>query len=97
MVGSRNFIGKRMKHARLSEVPRATQKDLSARLQVLGIQLSESSIGKIEGGIRPVTDIQLIYIAKALKVSCAWLLGETDDPHPINNRFYSNIENLEEI
>lgn len=97
MEGNRNFIGKRMKYARTSEVPRATQKDLSARLQILGIQLSESSIGKIEGGIRPVTDIQLIYIAKALKVSCAWLLGETDDPHPMNNRFYPSDKSQEKI
>lgn len=86
MQGKRNFIGPRMRLARLSEVPKATQKDISARLQVLGLQLSESSIGKIEGGIRPVTDIQLIYIAKALRVSCAWLLGETENPHAYNTK-----------
>lgn len=88
MKGKKNFIGPRMRLARLSEVPKATQKDISARLQVLGVQLSESSIGKIEGGIRPVTDIQLVYIAKALKVSCAWLLGETEDPHHYNTKDY---------
>ena len=72
----KNIIGVRLRQARLAEVPKATQKDISARLEVLGIYLSDSSIGKIEAGTRPVTDIQLMAFASALKVSAAWLLQE---------------------
>lgn len=72
----RNIVGPRIQEARLKESPRATQGDLSARLEVLGVTLSVSSIGRIENGERPVTDIQLVAFAKALHVSAAWLLGE---------------------
>lgn len=76
----RNAVGSRIRQARLSESPKATQKDISARLQLEGINISESSVGKIELGLRPVTDLQLIALAKVLKVSCAWLLGEVNIP-----------------
>lgn len=76
---SRNLIGRRLRQARLAECPRATLSDVSARLEVLGVNLSISSIAKIERGERIVTDIQLVALAKALKVSPAWLLG-LDEP-----------------
>ncbi len=71
----RNLIGKRLRQARLAEKPKASQADISARLAVQGITLSANSIGKIEMGTRPVTDIQLIAFSKALKVPVTWLLG----------------------
>lgn len=76
MVERKNVIGPKIREARFSEKPAATQQDISARLDVLGITLSASSIGKIENGTRPVTDIQLLGFAKALKVTTAYLLGE---------------------
>ena len=76
MKDRKNFIGKQIKVARLSEKPPATQQDLSARLELLDVTLSASSIGKIENGTRPVTDLQLIAFAKALKVTPEWLLKE---------------------
>lgn len=78
-MGDRNIVGKRIRAARLKEVPAATQKDLSARLHLLGVTLSDNSIGKIEKGERPVTDIQALAFAKALKVSISWLFGENSD------------------
>ena len=71
---NRNIIGVRLKNARLSEKPKATQKDISARLEIEGINLSDSTIGKIENGTSAVTDIQLMAFAKVLKVSPVWLL-----------------------
>lgn len=71
----RNLIGKRLRQARLAEKPKASQADIGARLAVQGITLSANSIGKIEMGTRPVTDIQLIAFSKALKVPVTWLLG----------------------
>ena len=53
-----------------------TQGDLIARLQVLGIMMDQSTLPKIENQQRPVTDIELVALAKALKVSTGWLLGE---------------------
>ena len=62
--------------ARKSATPPITQMDLIARLQILGIMLDQSTLSKIENQERPVTDIELIALAKALKVSTGWLLEE---------------------
>ena len=59
-------------------IPPITQGDLIARLQVLGVMLDQSTLSKIENQQRPVTDIELVVLAKALKVSTGWLLEEND-------------------
>ncbi len=66
-----------MHEARRSSTPFITQTDLVARLQVLGLMIDQSTLSKIENGQRPVTDIEVLVLARALKVSVAWLLGET--------------------
>lgn len=71
----RNLIGERVRISREKSKPPITQNDLSARLAVRGVELSRSSIAKIESLKRPVTDIQLVAIANALGVSIIWLLG----------------------
>ena len=75
MKKRRNIVGIKIKIARLAEKPRATQKDISARLEVHGIKLSENSIGKIENGSRPITDLQIYAFAEALKVTPEWLIS----------------------
>ena len=75
----RNIIGVRVSQARREAIPPITQGDLIARLQVLGIMLDQSTLSKIENQQRPVTDIELVALAKALKVSTKWLL-ENDKP-----------------
>ena len=72
----KNVVGGKIRAARLAESPPATQQDLSARLEVHGVTLSASSIGKIENGTRPVTDLQVIAFAKALKVKPEWLIQQ---------------------
>lgn len=72
----RNVVGKRVQEARRQAKPLITQKDLVARLQVLGFNVDQSTISKIEHGIRPVSDFEAVALAKALKVSVSWLLGE---------------------
>jgi len=42
------------------------------------MQIDQSGLSKIESGRRPVTDVEVIALAKALKVSVAWLLKEID-------------------
>ena len=71
----RNIAGERIKSARNAMHPKLTQLDLSARLQILGVMIGDSTIGKIENGTSSITDIQLVAFAKALNVSVLWLLG----------------------
>jgi len=58
--------------------PPVTQMDLVARLELLGIKIDQSGVSKIESGQRPVSDIEVVALAKALRVSVAWLLEEMD-------------------
>lgn len=74
----RNVVGKRVQEARKQAKPPITQKDLVARLQVLGLKVDQSTISKIEQGSRPVFDFEVVALAKALKVSAAWLLEEAN-------------------
>ncbi len=76
LVPVRNIVGARVREARKSAMPPLTQGDLVARLQVLGIKIDQSGLSKLEGGKRPVTDTELVALAKALRVSTRFLLGE---------------------
>ena len=58
--------------------PRITQIELAARLQLLGLSIDQAGVSKIETGRRPVTDIEVAALAKALKVPVSWLLEESD-------------------
>lgn len=79
-VENRNIVGSRVRQARRVAKPRITQRDLVARLQVLGIVIEQSGLSKIENGQRPVSDIEVVALARALKVSVAWLLEGTSTP-----------------
>ena len=76
LVDKKNLVGARVKQARKNAKPPITQKDLIARLQVLGMMIDQSGISKIESGQRPVFDTEVVSLAKALNVSVAWLLGD---------------------
>jgi transcriptional regulator with XRE-family HTH domain len=75
----RNIIGSQVKQARSQFKPKMTQADLAARLQLDQWDIDRAGVAKIEVGIRQVTDMELVKLAKALDVSAAWLLGETAD------------------
>jgi len=74
----KNIVGSRVREARKAARPPITQTDLVARLQVLGMTIDQSALSKIEGGQRPVADIEVAALAKALKVSVSWLFEEAD-------------------
>jgi len=76
----RNVVGHRIREARKFATPRVSQIDLAARLQLMGFKIDQSGVSKIEQGRRPVLDLEVIALAKALKVPTAWLLGEADAP-----------------
>lgn len=46
-----------------------TQQALSNRLELLGVYVCRGSVSRIEYGIRTVTDIELLPIARVLEVS----------------------------
>lgn len=72
----KNVVGERVRVARLALSPRVSQEDLSGRLAKRGIQITQTSISKIENRERYVMDYEVQAIAKVLKVSVAWLYGE---------------------
>jgi len=78
-MGNRNVVGIRVRKTRMATKPRITQKELMARLQVLGMMIDQSGLSKIENGQRPVTDKEVVALAKALKVSPMSLLQEAED------------------
>lgn len=75
-MGNRNVVGIRVRKIRMAAKPRITQKELMARLQVLGMMIDQSGLSKMENGQRPVSDVEVIALAKALKVSPLLLLQE---------------------
>ena len=71
----KNIVGVRVRKARKNAKPPVTQLELIARLQVLGVVIEQPALSKIEIGYRPVTDMEVVALSQALKVSAAWLLG----------------------
>ena len=71
----RNIIGQRVRKARLACEPPVSQDDLVGRLARQGITLDQTAVSRIENETRYVMDYEAVAIARALKVSVAWLLG----------------------
>jgi hypothetical protein len=46
--------------------------ELAAHLRLMEIRIDRSGIAKIELGLRPSTDIELVAIAKILKMKIEW-------------------------
>jgi len=75
-IEKKNLVGARVRQARKAAKPPVTQMELVARLQVLGMKIDQSVVSKIENGQRPVMDVEVAALAKALKVSAGWLFDE---------------------
>jgi transcriptional regulator with XRE-family HTH domain len=76
-VRKKNIIGSRIREARRKA--KVTQMELAARLQLLDITIDRSGIAKLELGMRPISDIEIIAIAKILNVSIQWLFEKSED------------------
>jgi HTH-type transcriptional regulator, cell division transcriptional repressor len=50
-----------------------SQDDLSGRLARYGIQISQTSLSKLENRQRQVLDYEIVALAKILKVDVSWL------------------------
>lgn len=79
LMDKKNIVGVRVRQARKSAKPPITQTDLVARLQLQHMNIDQSGLSKLENGQRPVSDIEVLVLARALKVSVAWLLEGTLD------------------
>ena len=74
--GMKNVVGPRIRSARYRSGNRVTQEQLAARLQTLSIDLDQTTISRIESGNRPITDIEIIAICKALDINVSTLFEE---------------------
>lgn len=72
--GDKNIIGNKV--ITIRKAKRMKQKDFLARLQTFGLDISPTSLSRLEGQYRLVQDYELVAIAKALDVSVQELLGE---------------------
>jgi transcriptional regulator with XRE-family HTH domain len=74
-----NIVGTQVRQARINAKPRITQSELVARLQSQGLSIDQSGLSKIEHGQRPVSDIEVVALSRALKVSILWLFNEAHE------------------
>lgn len=73
-LGDRNIVGARVTEARTAQG--MLQKDLLARMQVKGVEISLPALSLLEGQKRPVSDIELKALSEILQVDVRWLLGQ---------------------
>ena len=62
-----NMVGDMVKHYR--KAGKMSQRQLSVKLELMGVYVCRGSISRIEDGSLTVTDIELYAIAKALNVT----------------------------
>lgn len=72
-LGNKNIIGHKITILRLER--NIKQKELLARLQTRGVDINPSSLSKLEGQLRPVTDIELKALADIFEISVDTLLN----------------------
>ena len=77
-VPKRNIIGARVRQARLKCNPAVSQDDLAGKLAAQGILMDRTAVSRIENQSCYAMDYEAATIARALKVSVAWLFGESN-------------------
>jgi transcriptional regulator with XRE-family HTH domain len=65
-VSRKNIVGIRIKAAR--KEARMSQMKLAAEMQLQGIKIDRSTVAKLESGRRPISDVEIIAIAKIFNV-----------------------------
>ena len=72
--GKNNICGEKIAELRRKAIPKMSQRILSEKLQLIGLDVDKNAIQKIECGQRFVTDIELKAIATVLNVSYSELI-----------------------
>lgn len=73
--GAKNIWGPALRRAREQAPTRLTQVDLAAILAELGLPLDRSAVSRIENQQRILTDKELLYFVRALRINF-FRLGE---------------------
>ena len=76
-IGKRNIVGTKI--VQLRKARGMKQKDLVIRLQNMGMDISDTSMSRLEGQTRLVQDFEIPVLAKALNVSIEWLLEQEEE------------------
>ena len=71
--GANNICGQNI--ARFRTAMKISQRKLADQLQLLGLNVDKNAVQRMESGQRFITDIELLYIAKALNKSLDELFG----------------------
>ncbi|MCL1831579.1 MAG: helix-turn-helix transcriptional regulator [Oscillospiraceae bacterium] len=71
--GNKNIVG--VKVVSIRNERKIKQKDFLAQLQVLGLDISATSLSRLEGQYRLVQDFEVLALSKALKITTDELLG----------------------
>ena len=72
--GKYNRSGERIRQARTARG--LSQQQLVIKLQLLGLEVTQKTVSRIETGDRVLPDYELPFYAQALEVSILWLLNE---------------------
>lgn len=75
-IGDRNIVGEKV--AALRKQKKIKQKDMVAMLQSEGMDISETTMSRLEGQNRLVQDFEVPILAKVLGVSVEWLLEQEE-------------------
>ncbi len=87
MPAAQNIVGSQVKLLRRERG--LTQAMLAARCGLLGWDIGENIITKIETKVRCVTDAELLCLSKALDISPADLLPAKADTKPIIAQYFA--------
>lgn len=71
-----NIIGDRVRFFRKSK--KMSQRELSIKLELMGVYVCRGSISRIEDGSRTVTDIEIYALARSLEVSINDLFSDVE-------------------
>ena len=71
--GENNICGKKV--AEYRKQMKKSQRELADSLQLLGLDVDKNAVQRIESGKRFVTDIEIVYMSKALNITVEELLG----------------------
>lgn len=71
-----NIIGDRVRFFRKNK--KMSQRELSIKLELMGVYVCRGSISRIEDGSRTVTDIEIYALSKSLDVSISDLFSDIE-------------------
>ncbi len=70
--GKNNICGKNI--AKFRKEMGISQRELSDKLQLIGLDVDKNAVQRMESGQRFITDIELVYLAKALNKTVSELM-----------------------